>query len=168
MVVVTCEKTGIQFEAKSARTKNHPSIMNILSEANRYGWYSQALEAIQDGRDAGLSTLEEWKEFLTNAQEAALSQQKAAYSVFLAEKRAKQEARRQRSIINGILSNHGYTWIDLGYADEEIDNSILIHLPDHDWRLYAPDGRRVSIRQAMKEMAEQGVKVAITWLEEHK
>ncbi len=153
MATVTCEKTGIEFEAKSARTKNHPAIMRVLDEANRYGWYAQAMQALIDGREAGLETIEEFVELLDATKEAALNAQQAKYSAFLAEKRAKKEARREHVILNAKLERHGYRWSNVGFADEEEADAFDINAPiGTSWILISPDNRTVTVAQALAEI----------------
>ena len=45
MITLNCNKTGLEFQAKSKRSKNHPLVSAILSEANKDGVYSQVKNA---------------------------------------------------------------------------------------------------------------------------
>ena len=45
MITVICSKTGLEFQAKSKRSKNHPLVSAILSDANKDGVYSQVKNA---------------------------------------------------------------------------------------------------------------------------
>ncbi|SRR6266700_1168480 len=165
MVKVICEKTGIEFEAATKRTKNHPSIMMILNDANKYGWYADALEALKSGRKSGFSMIEQFVSALRNAEEQYKEQTNAVYAAQNRERKAVEEAKRQREIRNSLLRDRGYEWTDLGYApDEEIDNSFLGRLPEHDWHLKAPDGKLVSLKDAMIALAREDVKYAVKWL----
>lgn len=168
MVTVICEKTGLTFEAPTKRTKNHPSIMAIVNEANRDGWYAQALASLKAGREAGFTTLEEFIDLLNETREAAREQRNMRIDAYMDRKRANAEVKRQRYITNNILRSYGYIWLDLGYPeDEEVDNSYTGSLPRHDFQLKSPDGRLVSVKQAMIELAtQQNVKVAREWLAE--
>jgi hypothetical protein len=47
MVTLICEKTGLTFQAKTKRSKNHPKVSEILSDANKSGVYSQVKEACE-------------------------------------------------------------------------------------------------------------------------
>lgn len=58
----TCQYTGIQFEAKSARVKNHPEFAKLLAEANKESVYGQFLDAVKANRDG--ITIEECSELL--------------------------------------------------------------------------------------------------------
>ena len=92
-MLVTCEKTGLQFEAATKRTKNHPKIMTIVNEANKDGWYREALQTLQDGREAELDTLEDFLELLQQTKTSALNQQMEDYRAMLARKRKDRIAR---------------------------------------------------------------------------
>jgi len=49
-----CQYTGIEFEAKTARSKNHPAVARLLQEANRRGVYGQVMNAIVAAKNEGL------------------------------------------------------------------------------------------------------------------
>lgn len=90
---VTCEKTGLPFEAATKRTKNHPKIMSVVNEANKDGWYRECLEALQDGRKAGLDTVEDFLELLAQTKTSALNQQMEDYRALLQRKREDKQRR---------------------------------------------------------------------------
>lgn len=166
MVKVICEKTGLEFEAVSKRTKNHPTIMSILNRANRDGWYGQALDAVKIGRQSGLATIEEFVAWLDETEKAWREQRNTQITGYLDSKLEAQEARRQRHILNSFLREHGYHWADLAMDPEDVDNSFTGHLPAHDWQLFSSDNRAVSIKQAMQELAAQDITFAKEWLVE--
>lgn len=92
-ITVICQKTGLSFETESKRTKNHPKIMMRLSDANKGGWYQSALEAIEEGREAGLDTLEQFLDVLAACEEAARDQKainKREYIARLKERRQRE------------------------------------------------------------------------------
>ena len=45
MITLNCSKTGLEFQAKSKRSKNHPEVSAILAEANKEGVYRQVKDA---------------------------------------------------------------------------------------------------------------------------
>ena len=96
MVQVICEKTGIEFEASSKRTKNHPAIMSVVNQANKEMWYNQCLEALAAGRESGLDTVEQFLGLLKETQEAALNQQFLDYKARAEAKRRDRIARQQQ------------------------------------------------------------------------
>jgi hypothetical protein len=146
MVQVTCEKTGISFEATSKRTKNHPAIMEVVGEASKNGWYSSALQAIKEGREAGLETIEEFLELLDEARKAAQESRDAKWSAMLAEKRAAKEAKRARHEQNEFLRSHGYSWSRY----EDPDTGIV------SYDLRDPQGHFVNVQEALDRI--NGVK----------
>ena len=71
-VTVECQYTGIEFEAATKRSKNHPRIANVLNQAYSDGWRDQALAAIQAGRDElGFTTIAEYVLLLKETEIAA-------------------------------------------------------------------------------------------------
>jgi len=166
MVQVTCEKSGLVFEAATRRTKNHPTIMYWLSEAFKDGWNQVAYDTVVEGRKAGFTTIEQFVASLEQAKEKALTERNAVIAARRKEEKERQEAYRLRKIVNRFLYDHDYRWSDVGYHDQEIDNSIIGSLPEHDWQLFAPDHRIVSVKEAMQELAYAGVQFAKDWLAE--
>jgi hypothetical protein len=168
MVQVICEKTGIEFEAATRRTKNHPTIMSWLEKSNRYDWYSQALETLTSGRKQGYTTIEQYNALFEETEKSAQEENIARFKVKRDEEEAAKAVRRERHITNSILREHGYRWSDLGFPeDEEIDNSYLGPTPRHDWQLFSSDDRAVSTQQAMQEIfATSQSNYAKEWLEQ--
>ena len=70
-VTVECQYTGIEFEAATKRSKNHPVIANVLNQAYSDGWRDQALTAIQAGREAGFTKIAEYVSLLKETELAA-------------------------------------------------------------------------------------------------
>lgn len=70
-VKITCQYTGLEFEAATRRSKNHPKISAWLQSANTDGWYNQALAAIQAGREAGFTSISEYINLLSETEKAA-------------------------------------------------------------------------------------------------
>src|ERR1700752_4737204 len=93
MVTVTCKKTGIQFEAASRRTKNHPQIMAWLSDAYKNNWLSQAEEVIREGKSQGWTTIEQFIDALRATEQSALASHKVAAAEESKQKREREEAR---------------------------------------------------------------------------
>src|SRR5438270_6601715 len=110
MVKVICEKTGIEFEASSKRTKNHPSIMAVLNEASRDGWYGSALNALKAGREQNFTTVEQFINAMREAGQSAVAIQHAEIDERVRREREAKEARRQRAITNDLLRGRGYHW----------------------------------------------------------
>jgi hypothetical protein len=166
MPQVTCERTGITFEAKPSRTRTHthPTIIVLLSEADRYGWYSVALTALEAGREAGYTTIEE---FVTQLREAekewkAGHEAEARYYAQTDRDRDRAEttattekATSAPNTQNAQLREHGYKW-GKSYDDY---NAYEEDKPDT-WYLATPDGRLISGEQALDEI-ERGADVVL-------
>lgn len=163
-MLVTCEKTGITFEAASKRTKNHPQIMSLLTEANRNGWYHQALEAIKQGREQGFTTIEQFLAAMRESEQGAKQIRYTQIDERNQQKRALEEARRQRHITNTFLREHGYHWEK--YENDEEDQDFF-GAPAVEWDLWSPDNHIVSVKEAMQQLASQQIAFAQKWLEEH-
>jgi hypothetical protein len=164
MVLVTCEKTGIQFEAATRRTKNHPTIMGWLNQAAKDGWYNQAYATIKQGREQGFTSIDQFVDALRVTEVQAKAANDAAYAAEQERKRAVQDARRDRFTTNAFLREHGYKWHKFEHDEEDID---LLNLPQFEYTLYSPDHRAVSVKEAMLELAYADVKFAKEWLAKH-
>ena len=110
MTTATCQHTNITFEAKSARAKNHPLVADLLTRANKSGQYAVVLDALREGREAGLTDIQDF----VSLAESAMKSDRAAYAAKCAELRAeaKQRARedaeyRQRQGWRGEADNQG-------------------------------------------------------------
>lgn len=165
MVTITCEKTGIQFEAATRRTKNHPQIMAWLSDAYKNNWLSEAEGTIREGKIQGWTTIEQFIEALRHTEQRAKESQHDTTVRENQQKRDAQEAKRQRTITNNLLRGRGYTWRKFENDEEDQD---FFNVPAYEWDLHSPDGRIVSVKEAMLELAYQNVKFAKEWLVDHK
>ena len=93
MTTVTCQYSGLEFEAKSSRAKNHPRLADLLSQAHRADRYGEMVEALQAVRKVGgYTTIEEYLALLSQHQATA-----AARRGELAEKRRAAEAESKRN-----------------------------------------------------------------------
>lgn len=54
-VKVTCQYTGTEFEAASARAKNSPAVAALLADANKRGVYGPVVEALVSAKTDGLT-----------------------------------------------------------------------------------------------------------------
>lgn len=165
MIAATCEKTGLTFEARSQRQTTHPQIRSWIDKSYKDGWYQACLDAIKAGREASLESIEEFIALLSETEHAAVSSQHADYSAMLERQRQAKEARRQRAVTNDLLRDRGYRWQNLGFKTEEEADAFDINLPiGNDWQLISPDGRIVTVKEAMQELAYHDVKFAKEWL----
>lgn len=59
MITVTCQHTGIEFEAKSKAAKNHPAISDLLTEAHKRGAHQQVKDLLVELRAECVTDLAE-------------------------------------------------------------------------------------------------------------
>lgn len=163
MVEVICEKSGLMFEARTKRTKNHPQIMALINGAYENGWYSQALETIKRGRERGFTTIEQFVDALRKTEASAIGARSADIEERIRREQDAKEARRQRHVTNDLLRDCGYRWQKYENDEEDID---LYGQPEYEWQLKTPDGRFVTVKEAMQELAYQNMKFAKEWLAE--
>lgn len=159
-MITVCDKTGIRFEADSKRQKNHPRISALLNEAAKDGVYNVALSALAVVKANGGGTIDEAIVF---TRQRMSGEADAKWQVKIAEERRQKalaEARAERKYQNGILYANGYRWHK---EDEEsmdafgataFEERFGSHVSEV-WLLTAPDGREVTVAQAMQEIRGQ-------------
>ena len=74
MITIKCQYTGIEFEAESKRSKNHPAVTAFLNEANAdgkraMGAYSEAKRLLTDAA-GNFDNIDSLMEAVTAAYEA--------------------------------------------------------------------------------------------------
>lgn len=167
MVTITCQYTGVVFEADSRRQKNHPRVSAFLNACannkSNPSAYNVALGAFHKAKEAGLTDIDEIMEFAERYVDESWSTQfqksmerKAAKeAVDRAFEEKRQRIKAERKAQNEILRQHGYNWFK-EFADfdeyEEGEPSV--------WVLHAPGGRAVTPAQALDEIA-RGVEVVL-------
>lgn len=157
MPTIICQYTGVEFEAKSTRAKNHPRIAAVLEEANRVGRYALALEAIRKARADGVTDI---MEFQRQAKLAVAGDVQKTIDARRQVDEQHEAAKRARQAQNARLKAHGYTWSKV-YADfDEYEEGE----PSR-WVLFSPDRRAVSVAQALDEI-NRGVDVVLAEIAE--
>lgn len=169
MVQVTCQHSGIQFEAKTKRTKMHPKVARFKNSKTAVQNWGHAVAALDEVATSGeYQTVEEYVEQVKALFEQKLTavtqaQQKRQQRQAEADKAA-QELRDRRKARNAHLRQHGYRWqkhyinhFD-HYEEPEPDDEYV-------WVLVAPDGRYdVPVAQALDEI-ERGAEVVLSEIE---
>lgn len=156
MISVTCDKTGIQFEAESKRQKNHPRVSALLNEAakDKYstGAYNAALSAFAEVKAAGGYTIDG---AITCARAAmagnadAIHQKRQATAERERQmEQARRDAKSKRDAQNAHLRAHGYTWSKTYANFDEYEEG-----EPSQWVLFAFDGVAVDVTQALDEIA---------------
>lgn len=163
MPTITCQYTGIQFEAPSARSKNHPAVSRLLTEASgdkhHRNRYQVTLEALATVRNENLTDINEVLRrvdyIVTNRLDGQHTAQRQA-ELQRRQQEQEREARRQaRKEQNEYLRRHGYTWSKT-YADfDEYEEG-----EPSQWMLSAADGREVTVAQALDEIT-RGAEVVL-------
>jgi len=175
---ITCQYTGIVFEATSKRQKNHPRVSALLNEAAKAGpaAYGTTKERLEQARQAGMTDISEVITFVrTGAMQAQAQLDQRIANDRQARKdadKARHYARNEREHTNSILRTGGYRWIK---EDEESMDAFganafqsIYGNRDYVWLLIDGEGREVSTRQAMTEMAAKNNYKAQQWLADHK
>lgn len=152
MPTITCQYSGVTFEAKSSRAKNHPVVSAVLEEANRVGRYGVALQAIQAARAEGVTDI---MEFSRRAKLAVAGDVNKVVNARRQADEARDAAKKARDAQNAHLRAHGYSWSKV-YADfDEYEEG-----EPSKWVLLSPDRRAVSGSQALDEI-ERGADVVL-------
>ncbi len=151
-IMVKCQYTGIEFEAASKRSKNHPSVSEFINAANKDGkHYQGAYAAAKDiVSSTGATEIEEvlsiantqYSEWVNNAK--GIVNRK-----FALEKERKQAAQARREQ-NAMLNRHGYRWHK--EDEESMDFAGPNAFDGQTWTLLSDDGREVTVAQALAEI----------------
>lgn len=157
MITVKCQHTGIEFEAASKRTKMHPAISAIKNEAAKDGTYRQVMEAITAAEKETWTSIEDAVEFITDMAAGRITAKRNADRAAGAEKAAAEKARKDaaqaRKERNDKLYRNGYRWSKETEESMDIFGATAFDAEGgNTWILTAPDGRIVTVKQAMSEI----------------
>lgn len=158
MTNVTCKHSGIEFEAKTKRTTQHPDIAEAKAKANKRGNYSDLMTALDDVRNAGNYTTID--EYMTLVNECISGADESRREIQRSREAAKREAIERRDRENAQLEKHGYRWgydlvQDEAYADDD-------RAPGKHWFVVSPDGQRMTKGEALAEI-EIGAEITRAW-----
>lgn len=167
-ITITCEKTGIPFEAENRRRKSHPVVMSWLETAYKEGWYQAANDAIYGTRyteKQKFETIEQFVAYFRNLQQNALTAKREVDAAEVQRKRAAEEAKRQRYILNRFLNDHGYFWKKFENDEEDQD---FFNVPEFEWFLQNEKTQEsTTVKEAMIAIASAtGDERAHSWLAE--
>lgn len=148
MVKVICQETGIEFEAPTKRTKQHPAVAALKAAAHRDGNYGAAMSAIKAVRESGKSTTV--KDFIAAVKMLMSSEIDSRHTEKQAAINAAAAAKDARQSQNAELRAYGFKWLksELGDGTDWLGDS-----GEFQWELYSPEGRRVTIAEALSEIA---------------
>jgi hypothetical protein len=164
MITVTCQYTGIEFEARSKRSKNHPQVSEFLNAANKdsnhyRGSYQAAKDIFAQIKTQNITKIDEAMQLAAQAYEewksgdAAPVIRKTQGDLL----REKKQYSKEREKINSVLRQHGYRWHkedeeSMDFAGATAFESTYGRGLSYVWTLSAPDGREVTINQALAEI----------------
>jgi hypothetical protein len=140
MVKVKCQHSGIEFEAKTSRTKQHPFITKLKQDGAMNGDYREVNQCLANVTMAGgYDTIEEYMALVL----ADLKAQEEISREYAKRELARYEAHLQKTEEqNSILKANGYFWrfkmVDQGRRKLFYLNS--------------PDGRILSVEDALNEI----------------
>lgn len=167
MVTITCQYTGVVFEADSRRQKNHPKVSRLLNscanDRSNPSAYNLAQGALRQAKADGMTDIDaiiafaesyvrEGGDLRRQAENKRRAAQAAADKAFEENRQRIKEERRQR---NEFLKGHGYRW-----SKEFADFDEYEEGEPSQWVLRAPDGRQVDVAQALDEV-ERGAEVVL-------
>lgn len=148
MVTIKCQHSGIEFEAATRRTKQHPLIAEMKADANKNGNYRQvnnALDTVQ--KNGGYTTIEEYVNLVTEIIDGKANKAKER-----AQKQAQAERERKQKHQQDIatLKANGYEKrkvVEIVNDDGQGEYDLI-----DVWYWFSPDGRQVSIIGALDEI----------------
>lgn len=153
----TCQHC--QTELSNPRAKNCADCMALKNGAQKAGFYREALAALEHAGAEGLTG----GEYRARAQEV-YAELVAGRQVALRRRREdatqreadRKAAKREREATNARLREHGYRWqkVDAESMDFAGAGAFDAIYGDREfvWELSAPDGRTVTVEQALAEI----------------
>jgi hypothetical protein len=141
MVKVKCQHSGIEFEAKTTRTKQHPYVTKLKQDSSVTGGdYRQVIYVLSKiANEGGYATIEEYMSLVF----AELKAQEE-----ISREHSKRELERYKAHLqetdeqNSILKDNGYLW---RFKMIEQGRQKLFYLT-------SPDGRTVTVEEALNEI----------------
>lgn len=142
MTTVKCQHSGIEFEAVSTRTKQHPAVAELKASANKNGTYTALMTALETVRtNAEYTTIDEYVDQVNRVMRGEPTRKQIARQ---AEDKKESEYQERKSQ-NALLRENGYVW---SKEEAEHDASEAGYI----WRLFSPDYREVTVAQALAEI----------------
>lgn len=148
MVKIVCQHSGIEFEAATARTKQHPLVAALKKQSDKDGTYRAMNDALDSVRKVGgYATIEEYVQRVNDAMHGVPTA-KAQARAYVDQR---DEADRTRREQNAQLRAAGYVWHKYE-AEHDAPEA------GYEWELRSPDGRVVTVSQALDEI-KRGIEV---------
>lgn len=160
MVTITCQESGLQFEAATARTKQHPRIAELKAWGNKQQKYREVNDALVAVRKAGgYTTIDEYMALAQKHIDGVVAAARARHDRAAAEERAdaerRDQAKRERQARNTRLNAAGYTWRKDAIGTEESwapggYGAGIGEFSHYEYTLVAPDGREINEAAALR------------------
>jgi hypothetical protein len=161
MMIIKCQHSALEFEAKSKRSKNHPLVSELKTEANQEGNYREVCQAIDKIKVQGkYTTAEEFVQqvrlLASGATIARLEREQEWQRLARQDEKRHREAKAKRAATNRRLRAHGYTWHK--EDEESMDHlgpnafSEIYGNRSYVWILTSSDGRVISVKEALAEI----------------
>lgn len=145
-VTIKCQHSGIEFEAATRRTKQHPYVAAAKKAASKDGRHRELDKALSDvAEDSNYTTIEEYMQQVNErlkGVETIQVKREVARQEYKRRYEAAGRATANRFFVNAKLKQHGYQWFKL-------PNFVL---DTDEWELHAPDGRTVTVDEALAEI----------------
>jgi hypothetical protein len=160
MVTIICSESKLEFEAETRRTKQHPRIANLKSQADKNGNYREVNAALAEARKrGGYTTIDEFMALVQQIVTEKQEQARAMHDRIAASRRREEEMNAQikaeREARKAKIKAAGYKWLKDDYEEGNVR-----------WDLFSPDGRIVTEQQALDEI-ERGADVVLAEIAEN-
>lgn len=153
MVTIVCEVSGIEFEAATRRTKQHPKIAELKQRAFKDGTGRELGDVLGTVRKSGgYTTIDEFITLVENKMKG-VETYKMRQIRYEAERREDYErVQRERNERNALLKANGYTWHAYELYEEDDGYNDRPFADNKRFYLESPDGEIVSVSQALDEI----------------
>lgn len=141
-----CKRSGLEFESENKLIKQHPVISEWLQKANKEGWYSDCVKAVEKLFKAKAKTIQEFNQELEIIRKESLEANQKSQAERNAYFQKIEQQRKERQRINSLLKKAGYSW-GQHYVD-----MFQISSDEFEWVLFDPNGNATTIEQALKDL----------------
>lgn len=149
MVMVKCQHSGIEFEAKSKQTKQHPIIAKMKVDSNKAGNYREVLNALDAVQKAGGYTTV--AEYVQLVEDYMAGKEKRAAEHVQRRIEAEEKGKVKEAEFKAWLPANGYTTRTVTYdrveedpyADPQNVEGLYRTVTHTDTFLVAPDGKDI-------------------------
>jgi hypothetical protein len=158
MVSKVCQYSGLPLD--NPRAKNHPLVTRLLNRADQEGVYGAVRDAMWSAVAAGRvgqAVIDAGEAALPSAVDRNRARSQQAADAALAAEQERRTTLRRRDAVNSALSRAGYRW--QREDEESMDrfgatafNAIYGGQSESVWFIVAPDGRTLSLQQALAEI----------------